>query len=105
MNLDEPIPYELTDAMTKALDTAITKRTLLLGLMAAAFLDQVGCRPDEVELVERVNGLEVSYYFRKRLPEQQELSNAPNQAALYQQRSYNKEGEDNIEPDPDFQTS
>jgi len=52
--------------LAEILDKSLGARAGLLSAMAAAFVAQVGCRADEVELVERVTPDEVAYYFRRR---------------------------------------
>lgn len=41
-----------------------------LQFLAMAFMEQTGCRPDEVELVQEIRGFQMVWWFRKRNTEE-----------------------------------
>lgn len=64
--------------MERASNECLTKRVTMLQTLAEAFLSQTGFRPDECELVERIESNQVVWFFRKKVTAGEDMADLNN---------------------------
>ncbi len=52
--------------MEEIINKCLAARNNKLSLLAVAFIEEIGFKPSECELVEQMKGTEVIYFFRKK---------------------------------------